>query len=611
MEPWREDALRLGYRSSVAVPLKTGTNVIGALTIYVAEPGWFERDVQRLLEELASNMTYAIMTLRARAERERAEEELRQTSSYARSLIEASLDPLVTISKDGKIMDVNRATEQATGVARKKLIDSDFADYFTEPEKARSSYQQVYSDGVVQDYPLAIRHVSGKVTDVLYNASVFKNEAGEVQGVFAAARDITQRKQAEAAVAAERQKFNTILDVLPHYVVLLTPDYHVAFSNREFQERFGEANGRRCFEFLFGRAEPCEVCETYKVLKVDKALDWEWTGPDGRHYEIHDFPFTDTDGSKLILEMGVDVTERKQTEAALQESETKFRTLSELAPQIVWACTPDGLNVYFNQRWVEYTGLTLEESYGRGWNTPFHPDDKQAAWDAWNHAVATGDTYRVESRLRGADGRYRWFLMRGVPLRDSSGTVVKWFGTCTDIDDLKRAEERVRQLNRELEERVEQRTAQLVESEKRVRRKLESILSPEGDLGQLELADVLDIPAVKSLVEDFYAVTRIPTALIDVQGNFLVAVGLQDVCTKFHRQHPEACRNCVESDTYLSAGVEPGEFKVHRCKNNLWDVSTPIMVGGQHLGNLFTGQFLFAEDPFDEESFRLRPEVWV
>ncbi len=606
LEPWREDALRLGYRSSIAVPLKTGTNVIGALTIYAAEPGWFESDVQRLLEELASNMTYAIMTVRARAERERVEEELRQTSSYARSLIEASLDPLVTISKDGKIMDVNRATEQATGVARKKLIDSDFADYFTEPEKARSSYQRVYSDGVVQDYPLAIRHVSGKVTDVLYNASVFKNEVGEVQGVFAAARDVTERKRAEEAVAAERQKFNTILDVLTPYVVLLTADYHVAFSNQEFRERFGEAKGRRCFEFLFERTEPCEICETYKVLKVGKALDWEWTGPDGRHYEVHDFPFTDTDGSKLILEMGVDVTERKKAEAARQESETDFGMLANFVPQLVWICTPDGLNIYFNQRWVEYTGLTLEESYGTGWNKPFHPNDKQAAWDAWNHATKTGDPYRVESRLRAADGSYRWFLMRGLPLRDANGTIVKWFGTCTDIDDMKRAEERVRQLNRELEERVEQRTAQLVESEKRVRRKLESILLPEGDLGQLELADVLDIPAVKSLVEDFYAVTRIPTALIDVHGNFLVAVGLQEVCTKFHRRHPETCRNCVESDMYLSAGVEPGEFKVYRCKNNLWDVSTPIMVGGQHLGNLFTGQFLFAEEAFDEECFRLQ-----
>ncbi len=119
-------------------------------------------------------------------------------------------------------------------------------------------------------------------------------------------------------------------------------------------------------------------------------------------------------------------------------------------PQIVWMCTPDGLNVYFNQQWVQYTGLSLEQSYGRGWNTPFHPDDKAAAWKAWNHATASGETYCIESRLRSAQGSYRWFLMRGVPLRDTAGNVIKWFGTCTDIHDLKQAEEMLRNLNRDL-----------------------------------------------------------------------------------------------------------------------------------------------------------------
>ena len=118
---------------------------------------------------------------------------------------------------------------------------------------------------------------------------------------------------------------------------------------------------------------------------------------------------------------------------------------------MVWMCTPDGLNVYFNQRWVDYTGLTLEESYGKGWNTPFHPDDKQPAWNAWNHAVETGDTYSIECRLRRADSACcRWFLTRGVPLRDSAGIIVNEYGTCTDIDDLMRAEAELHRLNRAL-----------------------------------------------------------------------------------------------------------------------------------------------------------------
>jgi PAS domain S-box-containing protein len=143
-------------------------------------------------------------------ERKRAEEQLRQTSLYTRTLLEASLDPLVTIRKDGRIMDVNRATEQVTGVSRERLIGSDFSNYFTEPERARQGYEQVFSRGFVQDYPLVIRRRSGQVVEVLYNATVFKNGAGEVEGVFAAARDVTARKRAER----EAQRLNRALRAL-------------------------------------------------------------------------------------------------------------------------------------------------------------------------------------------------------------------------------------------------------------------------------------------------------------------------------------------------------------------------------------------------------------
>jgi diguanylate cyclase (GGDEF)-like protein/PAS domain S-box-containing protein len=118
-------------------------------------------------------------------------------TSYARSLIEASLDPLVTISADGKIMDVNSATEKVTGVARQQLIGSDFSNYFTDPQKARDGYRLAFSQGKVTDYPLAICHVSGKITEVMYNASVYRNDEGDVAGIFAAARDVTALKKAQ------------------------------------------------------------------------------------------------------------------------------------------------------------------------------------------------------------------------------------------------------------------------------------------------------------------------------------------------------------------------------------------------------------------------------
>ena len=265
--------------------------------------------------------------------------ELYTESLYARSLIEASLDPLVTISVDGKITDVNQASAEVTGVPREQLIGSDFSDYFTEPAKAKAGYEEVFRRGSVRDYPLELKRRDGKVTPVLYNASVYRDEAGKIMGIFAAARDITERRRAEEAVKSERQRLYDVLETLPVYVVLLTEDYHVPFANRFFRERFGESYGRRCYEYLFKRTEPCEICETYTVKKTGKPHHWEWLGPDERNYDIYDYPFVDVDGTRLILEMGIDITEQKQSQEALEEAnvtlERSRHELRKLASELV------------------------------------------------------------------------------------------------------------------------------------------------------------------------------------------------------------------------------------------------------------------------------------
>jgi len=130
-------------------------------------------------------------------ERLKLEKDMRTASVYARNLIEASLDPLVTISADGKITDVNQSTIKVTGVSKEQLVGSDFADYFTDSNLARAGYKQVFSQGIVRDYPLTLRNSNGQTIEVLYNASIYKNEAGDVAGVFAAARDVTESKRQE------------------------------------------------------------------------------------------------------------------------------------------------------------------------------------------------------------------------------------------------------------------------------------------------------------------------------------------------------------------------------------------------------------------------------
>jgi PAS domain S-box-containing protein len=146
--------------------------------------------------------------------------------------------------------------------------------------------------------------------------------------------------------------------------------------------------------------------------------------------------------------------------------------------------------------------------------------------------------------------------------------------------------------------------AALQKSERRVRQKLSSILSPEGDIGHLALDDIIDVAAVQSLMDDFYALAGIPMALIDLQGKVLVGVGWQDICTQFHRVHPETCAFCIESDTILTRDVPPDECRLYRCKNHMWDIATPLIVGEQRFGNIFAGQFFFADETPDYDFFR-------
>ena len=164
---------------------------------------------------------------------------LKQASQYARSLIEASLDPLVTISPEGKITDVNEASVKVTGISREKLIGTDFSDYFTEPEKAREGYKKVFENGFVSDYPLTIHHKNGKLTEVLYNASVYKDDTGNVLGVFAAARDITAQKAEELSIANKELVFQNN-EKEKRAAELSIANKELIFQNEEKEKRAAE-----------------------------------------------------------------------------------------------------------------------------------------------------------------------------------------------------------------------------------------------------------------------------------------------------------------------------------------------------------------------------------
>ncbi len=153
--------------------------------------------------------------------------------------------------------------------------------------------------------------------------------------------------------------------------------------------------------------------------------------------------------SRTLDEAAAAILAREQ---ALRESEARLATLAEAMPQMVWTADPSGHVDYFNRRWYNYTGATPEQTMGHGWANAVHPDDREAIWVRWQHALQQGEPIELEHRLRGADGRYQWFLSRGLPYRDADGRIVKWFGTFTNIERQKRAEELLRAADRAKDE---------------------------------------------------------------------------------------------------------------------------------------------------------------
>ena len=166
-------------------------------------------------------------------------------------------------------------------------------------------------------------------------------------------------------------------------------------------------------------------------------------------------------------------------------------------------------------------------------------------------------------------------------------------------------EQRVKELEKAEFER--KRTVDVLsENDLRFQKKLNGNRLPNGDADTvtLNLADVIDIQAIQSMMDDFFNLTNIGIAILDLHGKVLIATGWQDICTQFHRNHPESCRNCLESDLELSNGVEPGTYRLYRCQNNMWDMATPIALGDKLVGNLYLGQFLFEGETPDLEVFR-------
>jgi PAS domain S-box-containing protein len=269
--------------------------------------------------------------------------------------------------------------------------------------------------------------------------------------------DITERKRAEEALAVERQRLFDVLETMPAYVALLAPDHTVPFANQEFVRRFGEAEeGQRCYEFLFGRQEPCPDCRSFKVFDTNQPEQWEWLGPDGRIYAVYDYPFCDTDGSPLVLEMGVDITDRKRAEEALKQNEAMLRLILETLPVGVWVADKEGQIIQGNPAsqkiWAgaRYVGV---EQYGeyKGWWADSGQRIEAEKW-ALARAVQKGETSLGEViDIECFDGSRKTIINSAVPLFGENQEILGAIVVNQDITEMKRVEKVMKEQARQLE----------------------------------------------------------------------------------------------------------------------------------------------------------------
>jgi PAS domain S-box-containing protein/putative nucleotidyltransferase with HDIG domain len=263
-------------------------------------------------------------------------------------------------------------------------------------------------------------------------------------------REDQARRRAEAAVAVERQRLFSLLETMPAYVGLLTPDYHVAFANRYFKERFGEPGGRRCYEYLFGRSDPCENCQAYKVLETKTPQKYEWLGPDGRTYQIYDQLMHDTDGSPLILEMGIDITDRKLAERSLAEQFSFLQLLIDTIPSPIFYKDVNGVYLGCNQNLAEFLGRPKEAIIGKTVFNVYPKEQAEKYFQMDQELFQHPGTQIYEFVMERSDGAIRNFIFSKATFVDFFGKVAGLIGVMTDITERKLAEEALRKTNETL-----------------------------------------------------------------------------------------------------------------------------------------------------------------
>ncbi len=331
----------------------------------------------------------------------------------------------------------------------------------------RERVEQSYADfieGRCERYQVEarMRHRAGHWVWVRTIAQALERDTGgRVRHVLGLMLDITDLKQTEAAVRESEQRFREMTDGLPLIVWVHDALGQQEYVNATFCEFFGvtpeEMKGGRWQMLLHPDDADAYNREFYACVEAhrpfhrearvkDRHGRWRWIESWGRPRLTADGKFHGFVGTSA------DITSRKEMDLALQESEERFRTLADNIAQLAWMADSSGSIFWFNKRWYDYTGTSLKEVEGWGWRKLHHPDHVERVIEKLTACFERGEVWEDTFPLRGADGGYRWFLSRALPIRNAQGEVVRWFGTNTDVTEQRDAEQRLVQADQQKDE---------------------------------------------------------------------------------------------------------------------------------------------------------------
>ena len=359
---------------------------------------------------------------------------------------------------DFRFQQVNPAFEAQTGLSRGRAEGRTIREAIPGiQDDLIETYAGVIDTGRAAEFEL---HVPS-LADRWYLARARKAGPETMAVLFL---EITDRKAAEAAVRESEEHYRHVVELNPQVTWTSAPDGQLdRVSQRWFEWTGTSGLGQTWGEAIHPDDLPPSVAAWSRSVTTGEPYDIEHRvrrrGGDYRWARSRAYPRLDA-GGRIVKWYGTteDIHERKLAEAALRESEERFRGITNSIDQMIWSTRPDGFHDFYNQRWYDYTGVPQGTTDGEGWNDVFHPEDQPRAWQVWRYSLETGEPYHIEYRLRHRSGVYRWVLGRAQPVRDDKGRIVRWFGTCTDIQEIVEAREVLAHSREVLEHEVEERT---------------------------------------------------------------------------------------------------------------------------------------------------------